>query len=65
MLYTLNEVYGEPQRASVLINGTPGIVFAWALPDSITYLTSSYMSPEVGDNVEISIYYPAVEEDTP
>ena len=65
MLYALNEVYGEPQSASVLINGAPGIVFAWALPDSITYLTSSYMSPEVGDSVEISIYYPAVEGDTP
>ena len=60
-LTSLNEIYGEPQSATVMINGTPGMALTWSFPDYLTYVTSSFGWAEIGDEVEINIYYPASE----
>ena len=61
----LNEIYGNPQTADVFVNGLACIVFAWSLPDSIVYMTPSYGYPEIGDDIQVNIYYPAAETNPP
>lgn len=62
-LTSLNELYGDPQSANVTINGVAGMALTWSFPDYLTYVTSSFGWAEIGDEVVINLYYPAVETD--
>lgn len=62
---SFNQLYGEPTKATVTIDGNEGIVFAWGLPDSIIYTDKNYGTPEPGAKVVINLYYVVAVEPEP